>query len=280
MPAGKNQLRIAYVSPMPPQKSGIADYSADLLPYLSKFFEIDLFIEPGLKIIDPYIQKNFRLYPWTELLNRRDQYETVVYQIGNSRYHMDIVNLLKEFPGVVVLHDFYINNIFYTMEVLQGQKLAFLRHMDQSHGLRGMIDLIQYGVDYARQEWPMNWEVVRNAQELIIHSGHQINLFDLFYKSGWKPKPTIIKQLHKENKEIPNSEKDSIRKKLGIEQNVLVFCSFGIIAPTKLNLLTLQAFAESHTSRTRNSLLVFVGELEGGEYGKKILKTIDDFGFE
>ena len=120
-------------------------------------------------------------------------------------------------------------------------------------------------------------EVVRNAQELIIHSGHQINLFDRFYKSGWKPKPTIVKHLRKAFEEIPDSDKASIRTKLGIDQNVLVFCSFGMIAPTKLNLLTLQAFAESNVSSNRDSLLVFVGELEGGEYGKQILKTIDAF---
>ena len=43
----RSRKKIAFVSPLPPQKSGIADYSAELLPYLSKFFEIDLFIEPG-----------------------------------------------------------------------------------------------------------------------------------------------------------------------------------------------------------------------------------------
>jgi glycosyltransferase involved in cell wall biosynthesis len=55
----KPKLRIAYVSPLPPQKSGIADYSADLLPHLSKLVHIDLFVDPELAVTDPYIKKNF-----------------------------------------------------------------------------------------------------------------------------------------------------------------------------------------------------------------------------
>ena len=47
---GKKKLRIAYVSPLPPQKSGIAEYSADLLPYLTRYVDIDVFVEPGVQI--------------------------------------------------------------------------------------------------------------------------------------------------------------------------------------------------------------------------------------
>ena len=40
---GKHKQRIAYVSPLPPEKSGIAEYSTSLLPYLVKYFDIDLY---------------------------------------------------------------------------------------------------------------------------------------------------------------------------------------------------------------------------------------------
>ncbi|MDQ1348366.1 MAG: hypothetical protein QG573_1740, partial [Acidobacteriota bacterium] len=36
-------MRIAWVSPLPPSSSGIADYSATLLPYLAERHELELF---------------------------------------------------------------------------------------------------------------------------------------------------------------------------------------------------------------------------------------------
>ena len=273
----EHKSRIAYVSPLPPQKSGIADYSAELLPYLSKYFKIDLFVEPSLKVaeMDSQIKIHYKIFPWSWLAELQDEYSTVIYQIGNSQYHMDMVNLIKEVPGVVVLHDFYISNIYYTKEVLQRQELAFIQQVDKSHGLRGLVDSVKSGTDYARQEWPLNWEVIKYAQELIVHSEHQISLLNQFYKNAWKPNPTVIKQLHKTNPDISFEKRISIRKKIGIEPETTVLTSFGIIAPTKLNLLILKAYAQSEILRNRNTLLIFVGELDGGEYGQKVIETID-----
>ena len=41
-----HKLRLAFFSPFRPQKSGIADYSEELLPHLAAFAEIDLIAGP------------------------------------------------------------------------------------------------------------------------------------------------------------------------------------------------------------------------------------------
>ena len=51
-------LRIAYFSPLPPSLSGIADYSFELLPYLSKSLDITLFSEDPTEV-DEYLRGNF-----------------------------------------------------------------------------------------------------------------------------------------------------------------------------------------------------------------------------
>ena len=38
-------MKLAYFSPLSPQRSGIADYSAELLPYLAMGAEITLFVD-------------------------------------------------------------------------------------------------------------------------------------------------------------------------------------------------------------------------------------------
>jgi len=37
-------MRLAYFTPLPPSKSGIADYNSELLPYLAKGGEISVFV--------------------------------------------------------------------------------------------------------------------------------------------------------------------------------------------------------------------------------------------
>jgi len=46
--SGENRrFRIAHWSPLPPQRSGIADYCAELLPQLAEHFDIELITEGG-----------------------------------------------------------------------------------------------------------------------------------------------------------------------------------------------------------------------------------------
>src|SRR5690606_27015819 len=98
--------RMAYVSPMPPVPSGIADYSAELLPALREYYDIDVIIaqsEPpgrgaeGLAVRDA---------GWFDA--HAHGYDRVVYHFGNSPYHAHMVGLLRRHPGVVVLHDFFL----------------------------------------------------------------------------------------------------------------------------------------------------------------------------
>ncbi|MFO7538913.1 MAG: hypothetical protein R6X32_12780, partial [Chloroflexota bacterium] len=37
------RLRLAYFSPLPPARSGIADYSAELLPHLARLADVTIF---------------------------------------------------------------------------------------------------------------------------------------------------------------------------------------------------------------------------------------------
>jgi glycosyltransferase involved in cell wall biosynthesis len=83
-------MRIAWFSPLPPARSGIATYSADLLPHLTAH-EIDRFSETSA-----------RDFLWQA---RRRPYDLVVYQLGNGPCHDYMWGYLAAFPGLVVLHD-------------------------------------------------------------------------------------------------------------------------------------------------------------------------------
>src|SRR4029453_10727983 len=84
-------MKVAYYSPLPPNRSGIADYSALLLPVLQGRFEV-VVVRPG------------RRAPKRGALP--------LSHTGNGpRAHGGIVDALGRRPGVVVLHDFVLRHL-------------------------------------------------------------------------------------------------------------------------------------------------------------------------
>ena len=270
------RYRIAYISPVPPQKSGIAEYSAALLPYLAEYFYIDIFTQPGLQISDEHLSNNFSIFSWNELKKRRDEYDMFLYHMGNSELHIPMLELLQDVPGIIVNHDFYSSNLPFVKEIRSGEHGIFFDAIDDSHGLRGLVDYLKHGVESARWKWPINWVILKNAQELIVHSEHQNDLIQNFYSRGWKPRPTIIKHFRENVPVVFSPQKQALREDLNLDPTAFIFCSFGFMSPTKLNNLTIQAFSRALPEIGMNTKLIFIGELEGGEYGQETLSIIQE----
>ena len=99
-------MRVAYVSPLPPERSGIADYSAELLPYLASRCELELGSADGVEA-DRQTTRGLAVRRPAELAERLAQgyYDVALYQIGNDgTYHGWIYDLALRYPGVAVLH--------------------------------------------------------------------------------------------------------------------------------------------------------------------------------
>lgn len=99
-------MRLAFVSPLPPTPTGIADYSADLLSLLAPRHEIDVF--HGQEVVDVQrLPAACRVHPAGQLLERHRArpYDVVVQQMGNAPAHAFQYDLLRRAPGLLVLHD-------------------------------------------------------------------------------------------------------------------------------------------------------------------------------
>src|SRR5687767_13699039 len=85
-------LRVAYFSPLPPEKTGVADYSALLLPALRKQLDVTV------------VRRGRRRAPRGT--------DVALYHVGNNPdAHAWIVDALRKRPGVVVLHDFVVHHL-------------------------------------------------------------------------------------------------------------------------------------------------------------------------
>ncbi|HUL76383.1 MAG TPA: glycosyl transferase family 1, partial [Vicinamibacteria bacterium] len=99
-------MRLAFVSPLPPLATGIADYAADLLQILSPRHAIEIFqAQDGVDT--SRLPAGAPVRPASELVerHRRRPYDVVVYQMGNGRHHDFVYDLLSRVPGLLVLHD-------------------------------------------------------------------------------------------------------------------------------------------------------------------------------
>ena len=103
--------RIAFVSPLPPARTGIADYSADVLALLAPGHEIDVF-HAQAEVDSTRVPSMIGRYPAARLIERhRDRpYDAAVYQMGNGPEHDYLYDLLPRLPGLLVLHDLVLHH--------------------------------------------------------------------------------------------------------------------------------------------------------------------------
>ena len=151
-------MRVSYFSPLPPDTSGIADYSALLLPALERLVDVDV-VRPG------------RTRPVADA-------DVALYHVGNNPdAHGWIVDALRRRPGVVVLHDFVLHHLVAGLTIGRKDGHAYLAALEREAGVPGR--LLGYGVLEGRvpplwevrpEEFPLAGEVLDRATGLIVHS--------------------------------------------------------------------------------------------------------------
>lgn len=103
--------RIAFVSPLPPAPTGIADYSADVLGLLAPGHEIEAFADQA-EVDTSRLPPGAVVHRAATLPERQRQrpYDVVVYQMGNGPEHDFLYHLLPRLPGLLVLHDLVLHH--------------------------------------------------------------------------------------------------------------------------------------------------------------------------
>jgi len=265
--------RLAYVSPLPPQKSGIADYSAELVPELAAWYDIELVIDQ-----DPVTDPRLASYPQRSpawLRAHAHEFQRVVYHFGNSPVHGHMFDLLRDVPGIVVLHDFYLSNVLDYLEHDRVLPQGFLRALYQSHGYTGLLGHRQAGRNRAVWKYPANRGVLDHATGIIVHSEFPKQLAAQWYGNGagndWRTVPLLR---GKPDASATPAARAAARQRLKLRDSDYIVATFGMLGPTKLNDELLDAFLASPLALDANCHLVFVGQNDGGRYGADLSKKI------
>jgi glycosyltransferase involved in cell wall biosynthesis len=261
--------RLAFVSPLPPERTGIADYSAELLPALARHYEIALIVDQKTVDFEP-IGTKLPIHDPAWLRANSDTIDRVLYQIGNSPFHNYMRGLMVDVPGTLVLHDFFLSGLFSWLEHVDPSYGAWTQELYRSHGYMAVRDRYR-NAEAAKLCYPVNLGIVQAAQGVIVHSEHARWLASEWLGTGFGDDWRVVPQLRGRTDSWPRA---AARDALGLPQDGFVVCSFGLIDPVKLSHRLVEAFTSSSLVRDAKCQLIFVGENDGGDYGARLLEII------
>ncbi len=266
--------RLAYVSPLPPEHSGIAEYGALILPELARWYEIEVIVAHR-DVDDPWIIANCPVRSVDEFRTRAKTYDRIVYQFGNSTFHAHMFDLLAEHRGVVVLHDFFLSGALAARHERLG-RARYAAALMPSHGYEAICRQAQSRNDWdALMRYPANLPVLQRALGIIVHSQHALDLANSWYGSEYTRDWSVV-PLPKLPPAVFN--RDVVRRELGVTQDELLVCSFGMPDPTKLSHRLLRVWLDSPLLSNSRARLVFVGEHPTGSYARSLQRFLEEHG--
>jgi glycosyltransferase involved in cell wall biosynthesis len=225
---GARKPKIAWLSPLPPQHSGIANYSYWLIKGLGPYVDIDLFCDE--QELSPDLRDRFPVFPVRAFQLQRQKYDDVIYHLGNnSLFHREIYKLAWNFPGTIVLHDYnlsaFMHDAFYLKDDWQLYEQALSNtNGDSSKGLRGFVPRLRRNAG----AFPMSHAVVNKSRKVVVHhrwvkdqfpDANHIQVIPHFARINQQPTPEQIA---------------AFKQKFQINENHFVITCLGFINSNKL----------------------------------------------
>ncbi len=268
--ARRDKPLLAYFSPLPPQRSGIADYSLSLLNELRRDYRIDLYHDEGYAPDLGPLARHFGAFDH-RLFARRARvlpYHAVLYQVGNSGYHGFLYDRLLTCPGIVTLHDFYLGALHVHLSRRPGAPADYLEaevayeRGDPTNGCGASLPP-RGAPPEVLVPWPrehglwMNRRVLERAAGVVVHSDWALRQAAALWPA-YADKLTVI-PMGTDVREPSAAERRAARARLGLPADTLLVGAFGILHPTKLNAETVEGFA-ALADACPSALLLFVGQ--------------------
>ena len=155
---------------MPPVRSGIADYSVDLLPHLAALADVRLIRLPELPVA-PELEREWPLVPAEET---GEGGRLPLYQMGNNRYHAGVLDVAMRMPGVLTLHDVVLHHLLLDITLGRGEYYPYKDSLTRDHGWIGETTALAkrwnaYG-DAPVFALPAHRTLLRRQRGVLVHS--------------------------------------------------------------------------------------------------------------
>lgn len=222
----RSRPRLAFVTPFPPDASGVADYTARSFVDIVRHADIDLFtdaegprVPSGVRFAGPISSFPF--------FSRR--YDRVVSVVGNSHFHARIIDYVRDFGGACIEHDNRLADFYHHVrgyEVFaQMAARGLKRRVSRAEAGAGLLDPEVFKSLFFD-------EIVYSAQPFIVHSrGIQENVRAIYgVEAEYLP---FCPYREFQDEETSDASRAAARARLGIEPGQIAIGSFGAPGPSK-----------------------------------------------
>lgn len=239
--------RLAWFSPLVPSRSGIAAYSAEIVPRLRARYHIDLY--DSARVHD---------FVWQ---HHRNPYDLTVYQFGNSPAHDYAWAYVTRYPGLVVLHDAQLHQSRALQLLREHREEAYRTELKFSHPEvpDGVADLVVAGLGGSLFFfWPMLRPLVATARLVGVHDQNLVT--DLLREFPTALVSQISMGVSATRADAEQAQR--IRERHRIPPGAVLFECLGLTTRGKRVAEILMAFSRVVRHRP-NIRLMFVGEQMG-----------------
>jgi glycosyltransferase involved in cell wall biosynthesis/SAM-dependent methyltransferase len=211
--------RVAFFSPLPPSRSGIADYSEALAASLGRAVELEIFADAG-RDFDPA------------------RCDVALYHVGNNPHHAFVYEAALRHPGVVVMHEANLHHLVADLTIRRGDWDGYLRECEYHGGEAALafarrVRALEVGPDY--EGLPMTRRILETARGVVVHSRF---MEAAVRAQGYRGPVAVIPH----GAWIPAVDRHAFRHRLGLDETAPLVGIFGFLKPYKRIPESLRAF--------------------------------------
>ena len=256
--------RLAVFSPLPPAVTGVADYTAELLPHLSRHFSgVDAYVDDRFAE-HPRDEGTHRVVPVKlfEAVDAKAPYDAVLYHHGNNPLHEYLYRQALRRRGIALLHDPVLHHYMaYTLG--QGKDPGlYAEELRYCEGEAGAL-LAKSHANGLLREWhkflvPMSDRVLAHSEAVIVHGAYAERLVRTRFPD--LPLTRVPHHYSPPRPEIDRLSQAEARRRVGVSEGAFLVGSFGFVSPAKRVEKALEAFARFARAHP-DARYVIVGEL-------------------
>ncbi|MEH2246194.1 glycosyltransferase [Nostoc sp.] len=220
------QYKVAYVSPWPPQRSGIANYSFEIVRHLKQYVDITVYVEnPKEHITDDL---GLSVISISALPKEKEKYDCIIYHIGNNtKFHKEIYRMAWQYPGIMVLHEFNIHPFLADSFLGTDDERLYADALNKGYGELGKSSyeaLKSKGIYPDVWKFPMSHALVKQSIATIVHSN--------WVKEQLREVNNVfVIPIGCVNNQLLDSldEQIALRKRFGISDKKFLISTFGFV---------------------------------------------------
>lgn len=218
-----NKKKLAFISFFPPEKTKVSNYSSNIVPELACFYEIVL-ITNQETVEDSWLNANFSIHNISWFNKHASYFDVILYQFDNNPSHYYMIDLLYSYPGIIVLHDFFLSKIFDWIDLnIRKKSSIFNKILYESHGYFALLQHEKKGRDNTIKTYPCNLSVLKRSLGIIVNSKNIIKSSERWYGHNITQKFKQINPIYLD-KNLLDEDKLKAREELEFTKKDFIVC--------------------------------------------------------